>query len=57
MDARTIRSIHFSFAEFIISLFDLFKKKNAYLYISVKKQIFCDKAVSLSIVIYEKRFS
>lgn len=52
-----MRSIHFSFAEFIISLFDLFKKQNAYLYISVKKQIFCDKTVSLSIVIYEKRFS
>lgn len=38
-----MRSIHFSFAEFIISLFDLFKKQNAYLYISVKKHFFVTK--------------
>lgn len=38
-----MRSIHFSFAEFIISLFDLFKKQNAYLYISVKNKFFVTK--------------
>lgn len=49
MDARTIWSIHFSFAEFIISLFDLFKKQNAYLYISVKNKFFVMKQFPYSL--------
>lgn len=44
-----MRSIHFLFAEFIISLFDQFKKQNAYLYISVNIYFFVTKQFPYSL--------